>query len=226
MLGQTTQPVFDSITRTEKYFHENGQVKYEIIHLDKILDKHRHIIGYYKNGQKSEEFFDKNHVVYDTLRKWNESGKLNYLEAHSDTGYTTIEYWSESGRIATIGQYKISNQPIDKLTIYDSTTYDIYVTEKYDNPCYVRTGTWKTYYENGNLESEGQYYPMKFTFTTPTRDSSNVAILTKKTSFETIPDITYIVCSTYLENGLWIYYNDKGQKPKEVFYKNGQPKTH
>jgi antitoxin component YwqK of YwqJK toxin-antitoxin module len=222
LFAQTDKYVFDTITRTEQFFNDNGHVSCEIIQLDKIMDKHRHIIHYSKSGQKTKEFFDKNRVVYDTLREWTDKGKLHHMEVYSDSGFTAIDYWSETRRILAIGQYKIANPPPDKITIYDSTTYNIYETEKCDNPCYIRIGSWKYFYENGNLETVGQYLPMHFVYIIPTRDSSNVAIPIKKTSFETIPNISYMLVKTYLQDGLWIYYDDKGEKTKEEFYKNGR----
>jgi hypothetical protein len=94
LFGQTEKHVFDANTRTEKYFHENGRVHYEIIQLDPVMDKHRHVIDYDKNGQKRKEFFDRNNVKYDTLREWTEDGKLIHLEIYTDSTFKIIDYWA------------------------------------------------------------------------------------------------------------------------------------
>lgn len=219
--GQSETFSYDSLSRTSKFIDGNGHIINEIIELDKEKGKHEHFISYAKNGQKTEEFFMKNGAMYDTLKRWTEKGELNNIEIYTDSGYTSIDYWYNTGRILEIGQYKISNSSPDNITVYDSISFDKYTTAECKSPCYLRTGLWKTFHENGIIESEGEYLPMDFRVSYPTKDSSGVAIVVKNTSFEMIADVSYVVCLTYLKNDHWIYYDTKGVKTKEEFYKNG-----
>jgi len=224
--GQTEKFIYDSLSRTAKFYDDSGHVTCKIVHLDKEADKHQHFITYNKNGQKTEEFFSKNGVVYDTLKRWTDKGELHHIEIYTDSGYTAIDYWYETGHILEIGKYKVAKVPPDNFTIYDSTTFDIFTTIKCNNdkPCYVRTGIWKEYYKNGTLESEGQYLPTAFEGIIQTKDSSGIGVPVKKTSFEMVSDVTYLTVLTYLKNGTWKYYDEKGLKTKEEFYKGGHLK--
>jgi len=215
---------YDSLTHTEKYAYVNGSLNFEIIQLDKIRDKHRHLIFYSINGKKTQEFYDKDRVIYDTLRKWTEEGKLYHLEAYNASGYTTIDYWVETGKISDIGTYGIA-KTAPELVIYDSTSFDKYtaIKCKTDEPCYVRAGVWKQYHKNGMLASEGKYLPWPFRVSTPTKDSSGIAVPIENTSFEVMPGTSYVVGESFLKDGNWNYYDDKGKKIKTESYKNGLP---
>lgn len=221
LYGQSEHFSFDSLSRTSRFYDDSGRITCKIEQLDKEIGKHEHFISYAKNGQKTEEFFSKNRVVYDTLKKWTDKGELHLIEIYTDTGYTSIDYWHETGRILEIGTYTISKESPKNITVYDSTTFDKFITAECKTPCYVRTGIWKTFYENGILEGEGEYLPMAFNVSYPTKDSSGIAVPIKNTDFEMKPDTMYIICLTYLKNGKWIYYNEKGIKIKEEYYSNG-----
>lgn len=219
--GQSETFSYDSLSRTSKFIDGSGHVIDEIIELEKEKGKHVHFISYAKNGQKTEEFFMKNGVTYDTLKRWTEKGELHNIEIYTDSGYTSIYYWHDTGRIFEIGEYKIAKTLPENITVYDSISFDKYTTAECENLCYLRTGLWKTFHENGIIESEGEYLPMRFRVTYPIKDSSGVALVVKNTSFEMIPDVFYVVCVTFLKNGHWLYYDSKGIKTKEEFYKNG-----
>jgi antitoxin component YwqK of YwqJK toxin-antitoxin module len=221
-IGQTTKRTNDTITSSEKYYNEQGRVRCEIIQLDKVPDKQRHIICYGQNGQKTKDFFEKDNVKYDTLREWTEDGKLNHMEIYADSGFTTIDYWPETGRILETGQYKFSTASPDNIIIYDSATFNKYTSAKCDyEPCYIRIGIWKEYHENGVLASEGKYLPINFKGNTPS-DSAGIKVSNKKTSFEMIPSVSYITWRTNsIKDGLWKYYDEKGIKIKEELYENG-----
>lgn len=222
LLAQSSKYIYDSINHSEKYFYANGQLNYEIIQLDKVSDKHRHLIFYNINGQKIEEFYEKDHVIYDTLRRWTDEGKMYHLEAYTPGGYTSIDYWVETGKISTIGAYEITKK-IPDLVIYDSTTFNKYTTSKWrvNEPLYIRKGNWREYNKDGILACEGKYLPWPFSVSIPTKDSSGVAVPIENTSFEVMPGTSYIVGESYLKDGNWNYYDEKGKKVKSELYKNG-----
>jgi antitoxin component YwqK of YwqJK toxin-antitoxin module len=219
--GQSKTFSYDSLSRTSKFIDGNGHVINEIIELDKEKGKQEHFISYAKNGQKTEEFFMKNGVTYDTLKRLTDKGELHHVEIYTDSGYTSIDYWYDTGRILEIGEYKISKTSPKNITVYDSTSFNKYTTAECKIPCYLRNGRWNTFHENGIIESEGEYLPMDFRVAYPTKDSSAVALVLENTSFEMIPDVSYVICLTFLKNGHWIYYDTKGVMTKEEFYKNG-----
>ncbi len=207
---------------TEKYYRNDSTVYYEIIQLDSTMDAHRHLSGYHLNGSKASEFFDKNRIPYDTLKKWDEQGELYYLEIYSDTGYTQIEYFKNSKNINEIGFWRFVHERSKFITIYDSLNFDKYETRDCGNPCYERTGTWKTYFPNGQLKSEGKYLPMEFvTYIDQRIDSLGNVYYPKKKSFEMEPGIIYAGSATYLRDGKWIFYNENGIIEEEVVYENG-----
>ena len=201
------------------YYYPNGKKSCEIIQLDTIPDAHRHIIYSYENGQKKQEFYDRNRIAYDTLKEWNQNGHITSLKIFTDTGYISTEYY-EDGKILEKGEYKVSKQEPEMIVVYDSTTFDKYITSKCGTPCYIRTGIWRTYHPNGALESEGEYLPMRFDVAYPTKDSSGIMVLVKKTSFEFMG--SGVGCSTYLKDGAWEYFDDKGQRIKRESYKSGK----
>jgi len=223
LFGQKDYEVWDSLSRTLKWLDDSGRVFCKFIQLDRELGKNVHYIEYYENGQKMEEGFKKNKINYDTIRKWTEKGELHNMEIYSDTGYTEIEYWQ--GLISLIGKYQISYTKPDDITIYDSVQLYEYKTEPWscDTPYYVPIGVWKYFHENEVIESEGEYLPFNFYDLLEWNESKQVYVGIREKDFENNndPDKLYIVGKTYLKNGWWFYYNDKGIKTKEEFYKNG-----
>lgn len=191
------------------------------LQLDKEKGKHEHFVSYHPNGQKSKEYFQRNGIKYDTLNRWTEKGELLHREVYSDSDYIHINYYSASGQILEIGAYKMRVTNPENLAVYDSATFNRYFTFECKKPCYIRTGIWKEFDENGNLESTGEYLPMQFMFTAPTKDSSGYEIRAENTDFEMKTEISYLGLLTYLKDRTWTYYNDKGIKTKEEFYRRG-----
>lgn len=208
---------------SDKYYRSDSTVYCEIIQLDSLMDAHRQIVHYHKNGSKAREYFDNNRVIYDTLNEWNEEGVITYREIYSDTGYTQISYHS-NGQISEIGAWVRVYQRSKEMTVRDSSTFEIYETAKCKDVCYERIGKWKSYYPNGHLKSQGSYLPMEFSVAIPTAtDSSGVNHYpVSKTSFDFIsPSGIYMGCSTFLPNGKWIFYLETGEIKEEVTYKDG-----
>lgn len=209
---------------SNKYYREDSTVQCEIIQLDEKQDAHRQIIYFNENGQKREEFFDRNRVIYDTLKKWDELGALFYIEIYSDTGYTQIEYYNGTNNIRGIGYWKYVKSRSLNLTIYDSINFNKYETAECEFPCYERIGIWKTFYPNGIIKSEGKYLPMEFHVNIDQRtDSLGNVYYPKKNSFEMEEGIIYMGCSTFLPDGKWTLYTELGEIKEEVIYINGFP---
>jgi antitoxin component YwqK of YwqJK toxin-antitoxin module len=212
-----------SFGQTETYKFDNGQISCEITQLNKTPDERRHIIYYHENGQKKEEFFDNNHFVYDTLNKWTNEGMLHSREVYTDSGYTEIHYYYKTGQILEIGNYKLVDNTNDEIIIYDSTRFDKFTSVRCISQCYERTGIWKSYHSNGAIEEEGYYLPYEFEVAYPTKlDSNNVGIPIANTSFDWPSQ--GIVCSTYLKDGIWNYYDENGRKLKTEQFVQGQQK--
>ncbi|MEN9441926.1 MAG: hypothetical protein RLZ33_2003 [Bacteroidota bacterium] len=209
---------------SHKYYREDSTVQCEIIQLDKKYDLHRQIIYYYENGQKREEFFDRNRVIYDTLKQWDTLGQLVYFEIYSDTGYIQIQYHNNTTNIREIGYWRYVNSRSQNLTIYDSINFLKYETAECKKPCYERVGNWKTFYPNGIVKSEGKYLPMEFHVNIDQRtDSLGNVYNPKKESFEMEEGIIYMVCSTFLPDGKWTLYTELGEIKEEEIYINGFP---
>lgn len=220
--GQTGKYLYDTLLRTGTDYYESGRVQCETKQLAKEFDKQRHIICYYKNGRKKEEFFDNNRIKYDTLKEWTDRGELLHMEIYKDSTYINIDYWYETGQISEIGNCRITKIRPDKIIVYDSTTFDEYNSYDVNQEIYVlRIGVWRGYHKNGEIESEGEYLPMAFYRTIQGRDSSGIFVEDKKTSFEMIPNKIYAGVRSYLKNGIWKYYDEKGVKIKEEFYADG-----
>lgn len=222
LLAQSTDYIYDSITRTEKYLYKNGNVQCEIKQLDKVPDKHRHIIYYSITGQKTREFYDRNRMVYDTLKMWTDEGKLYHIEAYTSAGYTSIDYWIETGKISEYGKYEIS-KTTSNMVVYDSATFDKYTVKNcgLDETCYTRTGVWKKYHKNGALASEGKYLPWAFSVSIPARDSMGVSVPFENMSFDILPETNYMMFKSFLKDGTWNYYDEKGTLIRKEAYKNG-----
>lgn len=206
-----------------KYYREDSTVRCEIIQLDSIIDAHRRIVYYHENGKKAHEFFDKNRVPYDTLFRWNELGIVTYMEIYSDSGYIQLDYF-KNGALRETGKWILTKPQLYDLVIYDSTNWDKYEAADCPHPCFHRSGIWKTYYENGELRSEGKYLPMEFNIGYPSeKDSTGVYQLIPKTSFDMIPGLIYIGCVTYLRDGNWVFYTQDGKIEEEIHFVNGLP---
>lgn len=190
--------------------YADGSLSHEIVQLDKIHDKHRHFIFYGINGQKTQEFYDKDKIIYDTLRKWTDEGKLYGVEVYNMKGYTSIDYWVETGKISDFGKYEIAKK-VPNLEIYDSAAFVKYTVKPYsfEEIYYVRSGVWKHYHKNGTLASEGNYLPWPFIIITPRtkEDEDNPGIMYNGEDF--------------LKDGIWNYYDEKGNLIKTETYKNG-----
>ena len=177
-----------------------------------------HFISYHENGIKSREYIQNYGSKYDTSNIWDELGVLSEREIYTDIGYTYIYYYS-SGQIFGTGQYNLSFNPVEEITIYDSLNFNKYTSSPCKNYCYFRSGVWKTYHENGRLESSGEYLPMEFEFIAATKDSSGIEIVVKNTSFD-FPE-SGLILITYLKNGRWNYFDSKGILTKREYYSNG-----
>ncbi|HET6228252.1 MAG TPA: hypothetical protein VFF27_18370 [Bacteroidia bacterium] len=222
LFAQSNQFVYDSLTHTEKYLDVNGRVQYEIIQLDKVPDKHRHIIYYGISGQKTLEFYDKDRKVYDTLRKWTDEGKLYHQEIYNSKGYTTVDYWG-TGKISEIGKLEISKEQPKDFVVYDSASLQKYTIARCElnETCYIRVGIWKAYHKNGILAAEGKYLPWRFRSAVPMKDTGGAMVAMDNTSFNISPNVSYGIGEGYLKDGKWKYYDDAGKLIREEFYKNG-----
>ncbi len=201
----------------EKYFFDNGNLNSQIIQLDSIRGLNQHIINYFENGQKKEDYFirlvsslgvnehiirysekgqktddyyyfAKNLLIYDTLKQWTEEGQLWHVEIYNDSGYTSIDYINYPNEVSQTGNYTVTYLKPKNSVIYDSATFNKYeaLIERnvsyqanglhYYKPYILRTGIWRTYHENGTMESEGKYLPMAFVTSYPSIDSSGISI--------------------------------------------------
>ena len=205
-------------------YYENGQISYSITELSDLDNAYRHIVYYYENGKKSEEFHDRFFQKCDTSSKWTEEGLLHHREIYTDSGYVEMDYYYEEGTILSIGNYKLVHGERDQTIIYDSTNFDKYSPDDEctsNSNCYERTGIWKTYHKNGKIESEGKYLPSQYFVAYPMEsDSTNdVMVDIPKTSFEFKG--FGVVCSTYLKDSTWSIYNKQGKKFQEKIYRGG-----
>jgi len=185
-------------------------------------DSVTHYTLFYENGEKKEEYFFRKGNYCDTLKRWDVLGEVWNLRVYTDTGYAETErLWD--GTIEKGAYKKVNNMPAFRI-INDSATWHRYTRSDLRYPYYVRTGTWKTIYANGQLASEGRYLPEQFDVDCP--DESKIIrkgfdpkdwLNTDGTPFSGL----YAGCTTYLKEGVWIYYNTKGEKEKTEFYKNG-----
>lgn len=205
-------------------YHENGQVGFKITQLSDTVNAYRHIISYYANGKKAEEFHDRYYQKCDTFSQWTKEGFLHHREVYTDSGYVEIDYYYEKGIILSIGNYKLVYGERDQTIIYDSTNFDKFSPAEcsLDENCYERTGIWKTYHENGEIESEGKYLSSQYLISYPMKyDSINdVMVDIPKTSFE-FTALFGITCSTYLKDSTWSIYNKQGKKFQEKIYRGG-----
>lgn len=204
-------------------YYENGQVSYKITQLSDTVNAYRHIVYYHNNGKKAEEFQDRYYQKCDTFSQWTKEGFLHHREIYTDSGYMEIDYY-EKGSIISIGNYKLVHGERDQTIIYDSTNFDKFSSSacSLNDKCYKRTGIWKTYHENGEIESEGKYLPSQYFISYPMKyDSINdVMVDIPKTSFEFTASFG-IKCSTYLPDSTWSIYNKQGKKIQEKIYKGG-----
>lgn len=206
-------------------YYKNGQVNFKITELLDSVNAYRHIVYYYENGKKIEEFHDRFFRKCDTSSKWTEEGLLYQREIYTDSGYVEMDYSYEEGIILSIGNYKLVHGERDQTIIYDSTNFDKYSPDDectFNGNCYERKGIWKTYHENGQIESEGKYLPSQYYVEDPMKyDSINdVMVDVPKTSFELNTSFG-VKCSVYLKDSTWSIYNKKGKKFQEKIYKGG-----
>ena len=216
---------FSTFGQNKIEYFENGKVNYKIIQLSDTVNAYCHVVQYYANGRKSSEFHEKFLQKCDTFNEWTKEGVLHHREIYTDSGYVEIDYYSETGTILSIGNYKIVHGERDQTIIYDSTNFDKYSPDdecSFIRNCYERTGIWKTYHKNGEIESEGKYLPSQYLISYPMKyDSINdVMVDMPKTSFEFNASLG-VKCSTYLKDSTWSIYNKQGNKIQEKIYKTG-----
>lgn len=216
---------FSTFGQNKIEYFENGKVNYKIIQLSDTVNAYCHVVQYYANGRKSSEFHEKFLQKCDTFNEWTKEGVLHHREIYTDSGYVEIDYYSETGTILSIGNYKIVHGERDQTIIYDSTNFDKYSPDdecSFIRNCYERTGIWKTYHKNGEIESEGKYLPSQYLISYPMKyDSINdVMVDMPKTSFEFNTSLG-VKCSTYLKDSTWSIYNKQGNKIQEKIYKTG-----
>ena len=211
---------FSAFSQSNIGLYENGKVNYTITQLLDSVNAYRHIVYYHPNGYKLEEFHDRYGKKCDTLNKWTETGKLHHREIHTDSGYVEMDYDYDNGTLLSIGNYKLVNNDRQQTIVYDSVRFDKFISEKCKDYCYDKVGVWKYYNEKGNIESEGKYLAPKFTIRYPVKtDSNNVMVNVPKTSFE--DSEIGILCTTFLKDSTWSFYNNKGKRIKEERYKAG-----
>ncbi len=215
--------ILDSVSNTEYVYDDSAILVCTIEWID-TSQFHRRVTHYFGNGNKSDEYVEKNHEYCDTLRRWTRSGLLAYMEINSDTGFLSIDFWNETGTIFQWGTYSHYSDISGSYIIRDSTTFDIYESERCNTRCFVPTGTWFMFHENGVLESEGKYLPQAFTVKYPIVDSAGIAVVVKKTGFDEII-LSGILCITFLKDGAWNYYSENGEKIREEYYKGGLLKS-
>ena len=213
----------------QDYFPNSKQLQFEVKHSYRDSDFISHYVTYYPDGKKREEHLEKNHDMYDTMRAWTEEGYLEKMNIYTDTGYTAF-YFYEDGTVWEAGRYLRSVAQPEYREIYDSAKFDKYYTASCNlkclthtchDICYERIGIWKTYHPNGIIESEGHYLPMEFRVDYPMKDSSGTFVMVEKTSFEIERGV---ICSAFLKDGVWFYYDPNGILMKVEIYFNGKLK--
>jgi len=212
--------LLDTATNTEYVYDENGILVCALAVID-TTQLYRRVTYYFANKNKSWEYSEKYNRRCDTTRSWTENGILQYMEIYSDTGYTVLDFSYESGRILQVGNYMYSKDSGASVTIRDSATFETYESAPCSSDCLQRCGPWFTFYENGQLESEGKYLPNVFMIDYPTKDSAGIAVIVRRSGFEDNQYTMGIRCSTYLKDGTWKYYNENGKEIGEEYYDGG-----
>ncbi|PBQ33029.1 hypothetical protein CNR22_15005 [Sphingobacteriaceae bacterium] len=204
-----------------RYTSDGQAYELEFIRLRNV-DSVQHLTTFHSNGRKrTESFFRKGHS-FDTLRAWDQQGKLYWLKVFKDSSYFEKRYfekdfWEE-------GWYKELAVAPGERTIRDSSTWTVYSVKDYERkPYYIRMGTWKVFQETGVMIAQGSFLPESFESSQPARnvikkgfESSDWYFLggAKFSGF-------YAGGVGYLKNGEWIYYNDIGYEIYREFYKEG-----
>ncbi len=199
-----------------------GIVYSDIIWLDTGLAQDHHLVSYDGKGNKTEEYSMRYNIYYDTLRRWCDPGKLEYIEIYSDSGYISMAYSDTTGELLQRGEYKLPGKFQNLPKIIDTVNEIEYYPRKSDYPYYVPAGTWSYYHNNGALESTGKYLPLNM-------ESRKIMYDTLYDAFGCYPPgtvlIYHIVADALLREGTWSFYDESGKLICEEFYEGGLLKS-
>lgn len=209
--------VNDSVPNVQHEMY-GGIVYTDIIWLDTGLAQDHQVFSFDGKGNKTEEYSMHYNIYYDTLRRWSEPGKLEYIEIYSDTGYISMAYSDTTGELLQRSEFKLPGKYQNALEIIDTVNDIEYYLRKSDYPYYVPAGTWSYYHNNGALESTGKYLPVNM-------ESRKIMYDTLYDAFGCYPPgtvlIYHIVTDVLLHEGIWSFYNESGNLIREEYYEGG-----
>lgn len=151
----------------------------------------------------------------DTLYERNDLGQIKRMELYSDSGYIRIDFWQETGMIKARGEFSFADST-RLITVRDSTGWIRYQNRWFDSVYTIPTGTWFAFFENGQVQSEGQYFPADITTEEHYEDTNSPG---------TFVLIVIVTRGTLLRDGTWLYYDESGRKIREEFYEGGLLKS-
>jgi len=141
----------------------------------------------------------------------NKSSEIDYVNDHYCGRYN--EYYS-SGKIKTEGHYELRymlNSEMPRIVFNNSSRIDTGVLFYDEDSIEIKTGIWREYYENGQIDSMGSYFPCHYRVldgpdTVPDEDN-NLAIVKREYEFD-------------FKDGLWKFYNASGKLIRDEFWEN------
>jgi antitoxin component YwqK of YwqJK toxin-antitoxin module len=150
------------------------------------------------------------------------TNSLTYIEWNMDSVYRVkLFYGNENG--------VMSDQIVDLYNDSNKTFNISYFNNGVIKECGLkieshRVGEWSLFYENGQLESHGEYFPdyvrkiaFRDTYIFVDKNGNAAESLYPKLDFKNI-DIGEIY---YLKTGKWVYYDVNGNRIKIEVYRNG-----
>jgi antitoxin component YwqK of YwqJK toxin-antitoxin module len=110
------------------------------------------VTRWYRNGNKSHEYFIKNHNKDSTETEWFENGKIKFLKLYKDSLLNKCTFWNESGNLKSESFY-FGGVEILKILFENNkiTSYEIY---KPNNPKFGVPVKIIDFWENGNIKLE------------------------------------------------------------------------
>ena len=139
-----------------KTFHKNGKIKSESYHLDGVLNGVTK--SYYENGELEFEANYKNDKLEGVYKGYYKSGKIksfgNFKEGKEDGDFK--EFY-ENSFPATISEKKYKNGNLDGWSMYKNEKNDITKRENWTDGILIQSMI-NTYYDNRELEKQENFY--------------------------------------------------------------------
>jgi antitoxin component YwqK of YwqJK toxin-antitoxin module len=146
----------------------------------------------YKIITNRNEFEHKGFLLSRNCGKWNE---------YYDNGQL-----KESGKYELKKPFKLTQFKSNELSVFSDTSITDTVTE--EHIWSVRSGTWTTYYSNGQIKSVGEYYPAEMLV-------DSILIVN-----DTMGNSKMQMCASpfYFKDGYWKYFSENGKLIREEWY--------